>query len=90
MYSSHVWAGPAYNNTNTDQITHALTCKSASCNKDQTPVTHTDQAQDTRNILNDLMTADQIAQAQCITRTFFEDAAKLVPNTSQTVTRESE
>ncbi|MFT5796424.1 MAG: TPR repeat protein [Candidatus Azotimanducaceae bacterium] len=49
-----------------------------------------EKARDTRGILNDLMTADQIAQAQRITRTFFEDAAKLVPNTSQTVTRVSE
>ncbi|MEP3944609.1 hypothetical protein [Ascidiaceihabitans sp.] len=45
------------------------------------------KARETRSLLNDLMTPDDVAKAQTIAREFFERADAQVPQTSQTVTQ---
>ncbi|MEP5151785.1 hypothetical protein [Planktotalea sp.] len=45
---------------------------------------------ETRDLIVDLMTPDQVSEAQKIARAFFEEAANRAPNTEQTVTGVSE
>lgn len=48
------------------------------------------KAGETRALLNDLMTPEQVAEAQSIAREFFAKSSALVPQTQQTITREAD